>query len=513
MLTPRRQGLNRSALRSRTSRRVAANNVQRKKTGPAYLAICRASLLFDQNLIPLKETRAIFYLVAAWCSAGGFSTSTRGLAAWVWAVNTHWDLLANYARDATSNRVRHLARNAAGDLNGLLFANRTTHGVAHGLGALLGHHATNLVAAGLGLGDHVADLIAAGLGALLGYHAANLVAASLGLGDHVADFVAAGFSLRNHVTNLVAASAGLLARYRAADFVAAGLGLRNHVADFVAAGACAWFAHVLGAADFLGVAFRYPHTLAAGFRRGLAAERLAGAGAIYAPTAARVVGKRAWLANGLGKGLAGNLIGFGFPVTTADLNGLGVRNGYADVVGFFPLARFPHGLAHGVVSLTCFPDRFVGGVGYFAGASFPHGLAHGVAALFGFPDRLSHGVAALLGFPHWMIRGVADVAGLCFPNRLAHGVATGLGFPNGLANGVTNFLLTLFVNIAGAIDHPIFAHSIVNCLAASHLLLVPFNTPHRFHHGMAMLLVATWGATIVTCDSAIPRPRCRRQHC
>jgi hypothetical protein len=105
-----------------------------------------------------------------------------------------------------------------------------------------------------------------------------------------------------------------------------------------------------------------------------------------------------------------------------------------------------------------------------------------------------------------VIRGVADVAGFGFPDGLADGVATSLGFPHGTAYGVTNLLLACLVYVAGAIDNPIFAHSVIDRFAARHLLLLPFNTAHRLHDGMTMLLVATRSATTVTCDPAVPRP-------
>jgi hypothetical protein len=308
------------------------------------------------------------------------------------------------------------------------------------------------------------------------------------------------------------------------------------LANLVAAGPDTGFTHELGAADFLRAALRHPNLLAASARRGLAAERLARTWAIHATATARIPCEAAGLANGLGVGLARNLIGLSFPMTTADGNRFGIGNGFADVIGFLTFTRFPHRLADCVIALTGFPHSLEGCVRHFTSASFPDRLADGVAAGLGFPDRLAHGIAASFGFPHGMVRRVADIAGLGFPDRLAHGiaasfgfphrvirgvadvarlgfpnrladgVAAGLGFPDRAANGVADLFLSLFAYVAGAVNHPIFAHTVVNCFAALNLFFVPFNTPHRLHDGMATLLIATRRAAVVTCDPAIPRP-------
>ena len=166
----------------------------------------------DQALFPKKETRAALlprYRLAA-----------------ARAANAHGNLLAVDAWHTTCNRVLHLTRNTLAHFDRLLLA------------------------------YWYAYRVAAGLGSLLGYHTANLVAASLGLGDHLADLVAAGTSVlaRNAMANLVAASSGL----------------GNHLADLVATSASARFAHVLRAADLFGVAGRHPNSLAASARRRVA---------------------------------------------------------------------------------------------------------------------------------------------------------------------------------------------------------------------------------------------------
>ena len=198
------------------------------------------------------------------------------------------NLLADRARHALGDRVGHLAALGlvAGDRP--LAANRLANRVAASLRAALGnhladlvgaglalrnhladlvaagpcaalrHHLANLVAAGLALRHHLANLVAAGPRAALRHHAADLVAASLALRHHAADLVAAGLALRDHLANLVAAGPCAALRNHAADLVAAGLALRDHLANLVAASLGARLAHVLGAADFLGLAPQAP---------------------------------------------------------------------------------------------------------------------------------------------------------------------------------------------------------------------------------------------------------------
>jgi len=482
-------------------------------------------------------------------------------------------LLAVDTRYTAGDRVRHLPWHTLVALDCLLLAHGDAHRVAHSLGALLRNHAANLVAAGLGLGDHAADLVAASLGALLRNHAANLVAAGLGLGDHAADlvaaslgallrnhtanFVAAGLGLRDHTANFVAAS--LLLRHHVANLVAAGtrvllghhvanlvatsLLLRHHPANLVTAGTCAWFAHVLRAADFLRVALRNPNTLAAGTGWALAANFAARAGAVDALAMASIPFPATGLTYALAVSTARNLITLLFPVTTIDLDSLGIRHSLANVVSHVAAASFPNRLANGVASLLGFPDCFASRVGHFAGASFPDRLVDCVAALTGFPDRLADCVSPLLsfpngamyrianvaclgfpngpadcvgpllGFPNGVVHRVANVACLGFPDRLADRVSACLGFPDRLANRVANLLLALLTDITSHVDNSVFANAVVNSAAALDALTLPFYTPYRLHHGVALLLVATRSTAVVPCGSAISGPCYRRQHC
>ena len=100
----------------------------------------------DQALFPKKETRAALlprYRLAA-----------------ARAANAHGNLLAVDAWHTTCNRVLHLTRNTLAHFDRLLLAYWYAYRVAAGLGSLLGYHTANLVAASLGLGNHLADLVA-----------------------------------------------------------------------------------------------------------------------------------------------------------------------------------------------------------------------------------------------------------------------------------------------------------------------------------------------------------------
>ena len=462
------------------------------------------------------------------------------------AANADRNLLAVDATDTTCDRVRNFPWDTLVDLNRLLLADRLAYGVAHSLGALLGHHAAHLVAAGLGFGNHLAHFVAASFGALLGYHTAHLVAASFGFGNHLADFVAHGLGalLRhhfadlvaaslgfgNHLAHLVAASAGALLGNHLANFVAASFGFRNHFAHLVADRAGARLAYILGAADFLVLAGGHPNPLAASAIGGFAGERYAGTGAVHATATIFVVAEGAGLADGLGERLARDGVGFGGPVAASNLDRLGVGDLDAYVIGFFTLASFPNGLADGVGASLGFPDWLANGVGNFLLASFPNRLANGVRPLFGFPNGLADGVAnfALAGFPNGLADGVGALFGfpklackLCsklhasggFPKQVCRPCKSSAWFPR---RACRRYSRPLFV-----VAHEHIVCNSQLCLHKlgripydneSHLLTFPLYAADRLHYGVALSLMATGRTSVVPCNSAIPRPCCCWQH-
>ena len=321
------------------------------------------------------------------------------------------------------------------------------------------------------LGNHAAHFVAAGLRALLGNHAAHFVAAGLRalLGDHAADFVAAG--LRAWLADRAAASVG--------HFLRASL------------------AFPASAADLLFFAGGNPNLLAARARRCLALHRVTATWFVNTAAGARIHHPSTRFLNRFGVSTTGNGVFFRFPVTTPDLDRLGVLHRLANRVRDRTTLLLFHRAIHVVVNHAClgFPDWLADRVADLPCLGFPNWLADRVTDLtcLGFPDWLADRVTdlACLGFPDWFADRVTDLTCLSFPNWLANRVTdlTCLGFPNRLADGVANILCARFPNRA---TRRVFAHPIAGLrhhLRALNLLLLANGFPTRSIASLLHLVV------------------------
>ncbi len=398
------------------------------------------------------------------------------------------------------------------------------------LGTALGNHRADGVVANLGtaFGNHLADRVVAGLLTALGFHTANRVVANLlaAFGFHAADGVVAHLLtlFANHGAHGVVADLGPALGHHLADGVGAGLGtaLGNHVAHGVVAGLGAALGNhladlvrhftsqalgdVLGAADFLGFAGRNPHFLANRLGRALDAFDTACTGAIDALAGRGVKHPSTWFAHRPTNDRSGNFFGHGFPVSTSDLDGLGVLHGLGDGVVLGTDAVFDdlvhdrvvdhaslglvHRFHHGVVDFASlgFIDRLHDRVVDLTGLLFVHRLLHGVVddPLFGLVHRLLNGVVddPLFGLVNRLLNRVIDNTGLGFIDRRHDRVVdlTGLLLDLGNHHRVLYFTALSLRDNASAIDHLILVIRFVPRAVTSLLLLLVYSLADGPHH-------------------------------
>lgn len=339
-------------------------------------------------------------------------------------------------RNTNRYRVRFANFAALSNLDGLLVAFFAANSCANGLGAAFWNHGANIVAHGLGAAfwNHLANGVVANLGAAFGFHTANRIVANLGAAfwNHLAYGVVAnlltvftyhgangvgaglGTAFRNHLANCVVASLGAALWDHVANCVVAGLGaaLRNHAADRVRYFTSAALGYVLGAADFLGFAGRNPNLLANGLWWALYAFYSAFAWAVHALASARIIGPSTWFADGSADDRTGDFFGNCVPMTTSDLDRLGVLNWLGDGVVFRTYLVLNNFVINSVVDRTSLGlihwlhDSVVD----FTSTSFVHWLHNRVVDL------------TSLGLVHWLLNRVVDHSLLLFVNRLHHGV-------------------------------------------------------------------------------------------
>ncbi|EMI16742.1 hypothetical protein RMSM_06344 [Rhodopirellula maiorica SM1] len=274
--------------------------------------------------------------------------------------------------------------------------------------------------------------------------------------NHLADFVANFFrsAFWNHLASRPVDNFAAALRNHFANSVVANLGaaLRNSLAHGVRHFASTALTNVLGASYFLGFASWNPNSLGASRWATLNAFYAAFAWAVYAAASRRIVSPSSGLTNGTTHHFARDRFSNGVPVTTFDLDGLGVllRNDNAVVLSANAL------LFHGVV------DRVVDRTRFLLTNRYHHGVVDGLAVVFthrvhdsviyclsaSFPHRLTHGVVdhLLVSLVHRLHDRVVDRLGVLFVNRLAHRVVdhSRASFVNGLHHGVVDRLGTIF---------------------------------------------------------------------
>lgn len=433
------------------------------------------------------------------------------------------NFLANPTAHVDRLHFRHLTADDAGDLAGPLFANPLGHAVRDLLAALFAFPADganrNLLGVAFPSGRADRDLLRASLAFPPSHAVRNLLGA---LFAHPASHAALHFF------------GARLAHGTAAS-------VRNLFADALAANP--------RAGDFFGFASRHPDATANRPLGQLAANHLRAAriaavtgravaaiiataivAAAVATTTTVVVSAQprqqttepaeqaavAVAANPLIHGAARNRFGHGFPVPTADRDGLGVgfrdphQLGNRAILGFRDFAVVIDRDGLGLHFLHRLPNRVVHG----AVAGFFHRLAdrviHGLVAHF--PDRLAAG--------HGLVRR--------FPNRATHGVVDGLvarllhrttdrirfGFAHRFTNrpSARNFLLLGHGANAVAITSD-FLSVIDNASACSHdCVRTATSTARGVVRDNALAVVAGPATTLGPAGADRQGNRCHCQH-
>jgi hypothetical protein len=398
-------------------------------------------------------------------SADQTRTSESWTAARI-AANLNRNFFANNSRNANCYFVRNANGNSLANLNGLLLTYWDANGVRNFLANGFACPVADGVGAGPSFRNHSANSVAYVLDLLLANPLAGSVANGLGsaLRNHLAGLVAHGLlmALRYHPASRVAdraaswladiAANGVLnrllmaLRYHAASGVANRLlsALRNHSANSVRNCLGYTASLVTNTVDFLGFAGWNPASLADGSWWALNALNSACSGAVNASASALVPYPGAWLANNASYNRSRNFFLNVFPVSTANLDRLGVvywrddgtyhfasslfldRNHYRVVDDLF--VSFTNWLHHGVVDHSL--------------ASLVNWLANGVVdhLLVSFMNWLHDRVVddLLVGLYHWDHHCVLNFFGVVMVHGTSNIVChlTSLGFPNWLHDGV-----------------------------------------------------------------------------
>ena len=454
-------------------------------------------------------------------------------------------LLANRNAYGVRNLLAHVLAGVAASGVGLSLAlrNHSASLVANVLGALLANPVANLVAACLcaALGNHLASGVVASLGAALRNHLASGVIASLltAFLNHVASLVANGLAawLANHSANLVGASLLSALRNHLAGSMSYGLlsALRNHSANRVRYALTNALSLVSNTVDFLRFACWYPNLLADGLWWALNALDSASTWAVYALALRSVPSPSTRLADGSSANRTRNLFGSLFPMSTINLNGLGVVYWVGDIPYDFTsscfllrnhdrvvnnvimcfinrlhyrvvnhsFTSFVHWAANCVInnSLMCFVNGLVNRVIDHFAVSLVYGLHNRIVDHFAVSliHRLHDGVVdfACASLVHWSAHIVGHLSSVRLVHRLHDCVLTSFRLVHRLANYLVDSAVTCFLLHASYVNDFVFCHRLVFGSSALLGFLLINRAAHILHDS-----VRGWSFTAIHHTSA-----------
>lgn len=347
-------------------------------------------------------------------------------------------------------------------------------------------------------------------------------------------------ALRNHFTSLVGYRAATWLADSAANGVVNGLAsafwnhlassivnglasaLRNHLANGVRN--CFSYAALLvtNTVNLFGFAGWNPNLLANRLRWALYALDSACAWAVYAFALRSVPCPATWLADYFTLNRTSNFLGNSIPVSTADLNRLGVVNWSRDALNNFTspsfllrnhdcvvnnfavlllnwshdsvvdnaLTSFRDRTTNGVVDhlLVCLVNRCVHRVVDNLAVSLMNRCHHGVvddlavSFTYGRHNRVVHFLAVC--FVHRAANIVGHLLGVCFTNWLHDGVVTSPSLVMRCTNRLVNRSVPCFLLHASDIDYLVFGNRLVLGARALLGLLFVNRATHCFHDGV-----------------------------
>jgi ABC-type multidrug transport system fused ATPase/permease subunit len=460
-------------------------------------------------------------------------------------------LLANNSWYANRYFVRNAYWNSLAALDGSLFANWHADAVRNFLSMVFANPVANCVVASTGFRNHGAGAMANVLGALFANPFAGAIAngSSSALRNHLAGRVANGLlaALRNHLAGRVANCAATWFANIGANGVVAGLAvaLRNHLASRIANGLltalrnhlanrvrnCLGYAAslVTNTVDFLGFAGWNPALLAHGARWALYAFSVAGTWAVYALAGALVPSPCAWLAYNTSYDWTRDFFGTGFPMTTTNLDRLGVVDWCHYRSNDFPSSLFLNWNHHSVVNhfFVIFTNWLHHCVVDDSLTSFVHGTTNGVVdhlfvclmnwlhhrviyhLLVSFTHRYADRVLNFLGV--CLVHRSSDIVGhlsnFCVVNRLHYSVFASPSLMDWLANRVIYGSGSCFALHASHIDYLVFGNRLPLGSRALNSLLFIDRTTYSLHYSVGCwcftTTFSTAAAILVANSSAI----------